>query len=268
MVDLSLDKAGKKYWDDIWAHRSLPPAVNPHLPGLNNYVNRQFHGLFKKTFSSLQTEGKLLIEIGCGNSAWLAYFVKEYGFQVTGIDYSEIGCRQAEKILANNGATGKIVCADFFSPPADLLGHFDVVVSMGVVEHFRDTEQGIAALAKFARPGGLIVTSIPNLVGWIGWIQKQIQRAVYDIHVPLDPARLATAHKAQNLEIISSDYFLTGNWNIINLESWREGRFYRALIRLRSWASKATFIFSALIPGFKAGRRTASYILCIARKPE
>lgn len=56
----------------------------------------------------------------------------------------------------------------FFSPPASMLGKFDVVVTFGVVEHFIDTRACLDAMSQFLKPGGLLVTSIPNLAGWIG----------------------------------------------------------------------------------------------------
>ena len=117
---------------------------------------------------------------------WLPYFAKEFAFEVYGIDYSEIGCQQAKQILEYEGVNGKIVCADFFSPPGSMLKAFDVVVSFGVLEHFEDTTACIAAFSKFLKPGGLLITNIPNLCGLNGLIQKMINRSIFDIHVPLD----------------------------------------------------------------------------------
>lgn len=52
------------------------------------------------------------LEIGCARSRWLPYFAKEFGFEVSGIDYSEVGSQQATQILFNEGVQGNIVFAD------------------------------------------------------------------------------------------------------------------------------------------------------------
>jgi len=83
------------------------------------------------------------------------YFAKEFGFKVYGIDYSEIGCKQAREVLSNTGVEGNVICAIFFSPPENLIDAFDVVVSFGVVEHFEDTA-GIAAFSRFLKPNGIL----------------------------------------------------------------------------------------------------------------
>ena len=90
-----MDKAGKEYWDDLWLDADLPEAVNPDKEGLNNYVNREFHGYFKQHIGNHNEKKMELLEIGCAGSAWLPYFAKEFSCYVTGIDYSETGCRMA-----------------------------------------------------------------------------------------------------------------------------------------------------------------------------
>jgi len=58
---------------------------------------------------------KTFIEIGCGSSGWLPYFAKKYGLLVSGLDYSEVGCRLAEENLKmQNIQYGEIICKDIF----------------------------------------------------------------------------------------------------------------------------------------------------------
>ena len=143
-----MDKAGQKYWDNTWATSVVPEAVNPRDLHLNNWINRRFHQYFLKIFSKSDTSSMHFLEIGCAKSAWLPYFSKEFGFQVSGLDYSPIGCDMAREVLAANNVKGEIVCANLFSPPADMLGKFDVIMSIGVVEHFEDTAVCLKAFAE------------------------------------------------------------------------------------------------------------------------
>ncbi len=266
---MSLDKAGKAYWNQNWRtwENTLPTAVDPHVRSLDNYLNRKFHACFRKAVSSVDTSDQKLLEIGCARSAWLPYFAKEFGFKVYGIDYSDIGCLQATQVLENEGVEGQIVHADFFSPPEHMLGNFDLVWSLGVLEHFEDTVACVLAFSRFLKPSGLMITIIPNLSGALGLIQKTINRSAFDIHVPLDRSGLEEAHSGSGLEVISCAYFLFAGLTVINIENWRGIPFFNVAVRLRSWITKAMWIAERTIPLLRPNRWTSPYIVCIARKP-
>lgn len=264
---MNRDKAGKSYWNHAWENTPLLKAVDPHARGLNNYVNRKFHEYFCQAFCSMDTRGKRLLEIGCARSAWLPYFGKEFGFKIYGIDYSEIGCQQAMQVLSNEGVQGKVMCADFFSPPESMLEKFDVVVSFGVVEHFEDTAACIKAFSKFLKPNGIMITNIPNMVGLNGLLQKRLHKQIYDIHMLLTKEGLINAHIKAGLEIIQSDYFLPANFSVINIHGWKKrGATYKVIVHLRSWFSKAVWIAEGYVPIVRSNWLTSPYINCIAQK--
>jgi len=264
------DKAGKAYWDEVWTGDTLPLPVDPGQTNLDNYVNVRFHEFFSKTFSRVDPRHKLLLEVGCANSSWLPYFSQQFGFKIFGLDYSEIGCEESRKILLNAGVQGDVVCADFFSPPASLMGAFDVVVTFGVVEHFADTQSCIDALSRFLKPGGLLVTIIPNMVGLIGRLEKIINRPVYDIHVPLDPGNLADMHGLSKLDVLQCDYFLSTHFGVLNLNGldptsldWKiKNKFLKALLHL----SKLIWLYEGAFDQLKPNRLFSPYINCLAQK--
>ncbi len=262
-----MDKAGKQYWDKAWGTYDIPKEVNPRHGGLPNYVNRRFHEYFCQIFFNMNTQGKKVLEIGCARSVWLPYFAKEFGFNVTGIDYSEIGCQQAMQILSNEGVKGEIVCGDFLSPPESMSKAFDVVVSFGVLEHFKDTTACIAAFSKFLKPGGLLITNIPNLCGLNGLIQKMINRPIFDIHVPLNRNALMQAQRINGLRVISCDYFLFVNLGVLNFENIKGGLFYKGASRLRSLINKVAWVCERATPiMLKPNRWSSPYINCVAVK--
>jgi SAM-dependent methyltransferase len=203
------DKAGARYWDDLWAAATPPAPINPRDPSVGNYENRRFHDLFRTAIPY----GSNLLEVGCARSRWLPYFALELGCTVTGLDYSERGCGLEVEVLQRAGVEGAVVCADLFAPPDDMLGRFDVAVSLGVVEHIADTAEAIAALRRYLAPGGLLVTVIPNLAGVLGHIQRMFGRAVYDIHVPLTTQQLAAAHG--DMHVLDCRYFVSTNFSML-----------------------------------------------------
>lgn len=210
-------KTEKKYWDSIWKERKPAKNIQPELMTIRNNTNRMFHEYFKHIFSSIDTNNLKLLEVGCANSTWLPYFKKEFGFSVTGLDYSEIGCSSAQQNLKDNNVTGNIVCADLFSPPQYMVAHYDIVISFGVVEHFDDTAACLLALSGLLKKGGLLITNIPNMSGGVGLLQKYINRPIYDIHNPLNRELFCHAHKTLNVEITKCDYFMSTNFGICNL---------------------------------------------------
>jgi 2-polyprenyl-3-methyl-5-hydroxy-6-metoxy-1,4-benzoquinol methylase len=262
----TVDKAGKTFWDTTWQSRLPQTAVDPARTGLNNYRNLRFHDLYSRYLRHTNDGSAELIEVGCAGSEWLPYFAMQFRYKVTGLDYSELGCRQAADTLAAAGIKGEIVCDDLFHPPQRLLDRFDAVVSTGLVEHFEDTTTCIRALAAFARPGGLMITTIPNLAGVLGWLQKIVDKEVYDIHVPLNREQLAKCHDSAGLEVLSCRYFMSVNWSVLNFRRFSGSRIHNVLLRTASWSSKAIWIIERVIAEFPATRWFSPYIVCVAQK--
>jgi 2-polyprenyl-3-methyl-5-hydroxy-6-metoxy-1,4-benzoquinol methylase len=265
-----MDKAGKHYWNTSWAGSALPAAIDPADFRLSNYVNRRFHQFFTSVFSDMETKSLSLLEIGCAKSAWLPYFAKMYGFVITGLDYSPVGCQMARSVLNANKVTGDIICADFFSPPLDMLGRFDVIVSFGVVEHFDDTAACLTAISKFLKPGGVLITSIPNMTGLVGTLQRVINQPVFDIHKPIDSVALRDAHKVARLEVTKCDYFIFTNFGVANLEgvstSTIKGFFKRLVLAAMVRLSMLVWWLESKCYLIKPIKHTSPYIVCVAFK--
>ena len=267
---MAAGKINRKYWDELWSAEDVPPAVDPRDPGLRNCVNRSFHTYFCDAFAGTETAGLKLLEIGCARSGWLPYFAKEFGFKVYGLDYSEKGCDLARSVLARANVQGAIIYADLFCCPADLREAFDVVVSFGVAEHFENTTDCISAFADYLKPGGIMITSIPNIVGVIGMTQKMINRPVYEIHVPLNATDLSHAHKDAGLRVIQSDYFVSTNFGVCNLNGISlkaPGWIARKIIvLLLTRVSHLVWGLESAISPLPATRLFSPYINCTARK--
>jgi SAM-dependent methyltransferase len=262
-----VDIAGRDYWERVWRDRRRPSFVDLSGPGARDYPRKCLYSFLRSVLAGEQTRGKKLIEIGCGNSVWLPHFARYFGYDVFGLDYTPSGCARARAILQHAGEEGTIIEGNLFDPPAELVGDFDVVTSFGVVEHFRDTAACLAACARLVKPGGIIITEIPNLSGLLGWLQKLIDRQVYDVHVPLDRRQLALAHAQAGLSVIQSRYLVTVNFGALNWSGYRQA-IHRIAARLCLYPSAGVWVLEELGMPSLPNRLTSPYIVCVARKPD
>jgi SAM-dependent methyltransferase len=162
---------------------------------------------------------KEVVEAGCARSGVLPLLATRLGLKVSGVDYSPAGCEQARRLLQSASVDGEIHCCDIFALPPALHQRFDGVISLGLIEHFTNTSSVLQALAALLRPGGIMISIVPNMCGSIGWIQRLVDRSVFDIHVALDRESLCGAHIEAGLVVTSSDYLLSTSFGVVNAGS-------------------------------------------------
>jgi len=203
----AVDLVGESYWNREWAGRSLRRALD-----LRNYVHARFDSFFRRQLCGVAGD---LLEIGCAGSLWLPYFHQRFGLRVFGIDYSPLGCRQAEEVLAAHGVAGTIWCRDIFAPNEDLRSRFQVVFSYGVAEHFSPPEALLARARDLCAPGGIVLTVIPNMTGLPGLVQRVVDRDVFHRHVPLNLSELGSAHRACGLTLREATPLGSFSWGVV-----------------------------------------------------
>jgi len=261
------DRTGRSYWDGWWERRPLPGALDPFRKGLRNYPYRRFHQFYSELFGRGRASGQRLIEIGCAQSVYLPYFARYHGLRVAGIDQSELGCERARRILEKENITADVYCGDFFAPPPATIGVFDWTVSYGVLEHFDDTAGAIGAVGRFLRPGGRIITFVPNLTGALGRYQRFLDRKLYAAHVPLSAETLAQAHRNAGLDVESALYLLPFGLEVTGIETWGGGAAGLAVKIVNTAVTRSVRFVDDHIVRLKANRWTSPYVVCVARKP-
>lgn len=267
MLTKENDKAGIDYWNEVWSDEALPDPIDPRIPGRQNRVNRALHQFFTKQFSQLAGSPSSLLEIGAARSQWLPYFANEFDLSVTGLDYSPTGCMQARRILERAGVPGTVVEADLFSPPTHLLNAFDVVVSFGVVEHFKSTSSCLAAMSRFLIPGGMMITEIPNLAGVGGMLQRALCPDILSVHEILTARDLRLAHLDAGLQVDSCGYLINGGFSNLNVSCRRGERLFPVVSRLPMLLTSPFILMENTMISTPVNRLTSPYIVCVARTP-
>lgn len=244
--------APRDYWDDV--HAAGP------VPSFGQY--RPERQLLEFMRSHLKPRpGQRLIELGAGNSAFLAPFARIFGYRPAGLDFSPLGVEMARRNL--DGIDSDVREADLFDPPADWINAFDVVLTVGVVEHFPDTANVVRACARYLAPGGRMLTVIPNMRGLPGFLQRRVQHEVYDRHVPLTADQLAEAHQRAGLRVWCSRYLGSFHGGVVNEEGTGQlGHLaYRGLWKI----SRVLWGIENRTVGLSAGRWHSPWVVCVAQ---
>lgn len=200
------------YWDSCYADRGLTPFDDS---GYKHLVLRQII----QTIERLSLDQKKICELGGGDAQMLCYLAKRHlNSQFSILDFSESGCRLAKMRADKEGVSIGICQADVFSPPADQIGQFDIVLSQGVVEHFTDLVRVLEAKSRLLKPGGRVFTSIPNFASPIyASLCKKWSRSVWNDHVPHTLQNFARSHELAKMKIVEKGFLGSVEFGMLSM---------------------------------------------------
>ena len=152
--------------------------------------------------------GKKVLDVGCGGGL-LSEGMAERGAQVTGIDLSEKALGVARLHLLESGRTVDYRHISAESLAAEMLGSFDVVTCLEMLEHVPDPASTVAACARLVKPGGQVFLSTLNrnpksyLLAVIGaeYLLQMLPKGTHDYAKFIKPSELARHCKAADLEV-------------------------------------------------------------------
>jgi SAM-dependent methyltransferase len=192
------DIARVGYWESVWKRKTSVRKFSR----LSYYDFR-----LAQVFATLLMPGARVIEIGCGGSRWIGYFAERLHCDTWGIDYSADGLRLTARSNAGNPII-HLIAGDFFDESLLPREFFDLIYSRGFIEHFSRSARVTRRMGQILRPGGSVVTMIPNFISFYGAVQKLANREIFDKHLLLDRALLDDAHRAAGLKpVLPAEFF-------------------------------------------------------------
>jgi len=141
------DIAGVEHWASVYQ------GVSSQAPGWQPacYEERILCSFLIN--HALRTHANSILEIGCGDSVILPFVANQCGAKtVAGIDYEPTGCELAGRRLEAAGVSGRVYCRDVFQIQPGDVGEFDMVFSLGLIEHFKETTSVLNTLRTLVRP--------------------------------------------------------------------------------------------------------------------
>jgi SAM-dependent methyltransferase len=195
------DLTSSEYWDAAWQDAGGP---RPVVKGRRLYIDAitDLFDRFVPRGPSVKT-----VELGGAPGPFLVYFNRTYGHRVALVDYSPVGCEQARARFAGLGLDAEVHVGDIFDH-AQGIGQFDVVYSLGLIEHFDDLDAVFRAHVRFVRPGGLLLVGCPNYRGVNGVLKRWLQPHSYSVHnvATMDTATWRPIEHRLGLERLSVGY--------------------------------------------------------------
>jgi 2-polyprenyl-3-methyl-5-hydroxy-6-metoxy-1,4-benzoquinol methylase len=166
-------KTEEDYWNGVHAGR----AIRPRLPSGLVIGTRNVQHILRPHLRP----GIRVLEIGCAPGKYLAWAASITGTEAAGLDYSKPGVDLSRWLFKALELRGDIREEDVFQssfPPAS----FDLVYSLGVIEHFDDPRPLVKMHVDFLKPNGTALIAVPNYGGVYGKLQQWADASLLGMH--------------------------------------------------------------------------------------
>ncbi|MBI2476218.1 MAG: class I SAM-dependent methyltransferase [Candidatus Taylorbacteria bacterium] len=161
---------------------------------------------------AVKWQGKSVLDVGCGTGLMAALAARSGAKKVVGIDFSRDGIRQARRTYAAPNLEYRT------EDVKNHRGRYDIVMSLGTLEHMDKPLAALKLFKKHLNPGGSIIITSPNWTNPRGYILQTL-RFLFDAPITLadlhylTPIEFAGWAKALNLKLV---------WKTFDFE-WAQG---------------------------------------------
>ena len=249
---------GRNFWETYWetdtgkkknkrpslSFLELLKVFDEHLPG---------------------TKGLKVLEIGGAKGEYLLYLVKRFGYEGYSLDYSRAGNEQTLETFSRAGYTVYVYERDLFADNSDL-PLFDIVFSLGFIEHFDDPVPVVESHLKLVRPGGMLLLGVPNYAGIYKRVLKRLAPSMFTTHNMnvMDLGAWSEFEKKFGLETLYRAYI--GGFEPLNMKKLEKKSLMNRLIYFN--IQILTVLFSFRFRGLRKynSATISSYLIGIYRK--
>ena len=149
--------------------------------------------------------GKSVLDIGCGTGSLVRKIRAAGATRVVGVDYSA----EAIKIARDRTDDDEIcyVCSDFFAFDSET--PFDVVVTLGTIEHMDDPQAFLVRVERLMSPKGKMLITCPHFINIRGFVWmalallQNVPMSLSDLHF-VHPWQMREWAKAAGLAVEST----------------------------------------------------------------
>lgn len=165
---------GQNFWENYWEKDSSDRTQKK--PSLSVFE-------ILRVFDQQLPPDKTLkvLEVGGAMGEYLLYMVRRFGYEGHSLDYSRAGNEQTLATFEKAGYPVKVYERDLFADNSDL-PLFDIVFSLGFIEHFEDPDPVVESHLRLLKPGGLLLLGVPNFSGIYKPVLKRLAPSIFLTH--------------------------------------------------------------------------------------
>lgn len=163
-----------RFWDKYWSTQK-----RSHKSGRESLQIKEIKKIFHRYIP--KGENIHVLEIGGAYGEYLMFLHDHFHHQVSSLDYSSEGDQATRDRFRQSGKEIRIFERDLFGDLYDL-PRFDVVFSLGFIEHFDDPLPAIEKHLELVKPGGLLLLGVPNLDGIYKTVLRRTAPSFEDSH--------------------------------------------------------------------------------------
>jgi SAM-dependent methyltransferase len=167
----------EKDWDDRWQRLKIPTEVTRNTARLGT---KDLLTIFDRILP--QTKGMSILEIGAAPGRWLAYFKKNFHYDIHAIDYSSVGCRKMQENFESLNLKATVYRLNILTDNLSDLPHCDIVYSFGFIEHFTDFNTVVEKHVELLKERGILILGVPNFAGFTKTVLQKTAPRIYTTH--------------------------------------------------------------------------------------
>lgn len=193
-------------WEQYWSKHNIQK--------INRII---FDDLFKKYFEI--NSNLKCIEVGCVPGNYLAFLHKNFGYKIYGIDY----LRGMEEIIKKNFELNNVTNYHIYNTDFtkfQIEDKFDIVLSVGFIEHFKNYEEIIKKHISLLNKNGILFIATPNLKYGQYLLHRLLDNKNLKKHnlEAMNPKKIKEILEKNNLKILYSGYYKSFKFWVENIE--------------------------------------------------
>ncbi|MEZ5308586.1 MAG: hypothetical protein R2684_15685 [Pyrinomonadaceae bacterium] len=161
----------REYWEGYW-EKGIHEVPEEIALIDNKYADALYYP-FRKFIDSSKPISAL--EIGGAPGLFVSGLTKMHPNLKPGVlDYTDRGVNETKAVSEKFGINIAIHKKDMFVDDLSDLPPYDVVYSLGVVEHYEDLELSFDKHLECAGPGGIVIFGLPVFLGINDWLAGRL----------------------------------------------------------------------------------------------